>query len=197
MAALRAAVERRPAPKAEADSGLVFITKQGGAWAKHTCDNPISKETAKLLQSLRKLVVKAGDSERLFFVGEDIGVIVKGKAAPLASVGEGSEVTLILDEKDAAKVEQIIVGGRGSNNGKANQLQGKVVSNVPLARPGLNFYALRHTFETIGGESRDQPAVDHIMGHARDDMASVYREKISDERLRAVTDKVHAWLFGG
>jgi len=34
------------------------------------------------------------------------------------------------------------------------------------------------------------------MGHARDDMASVYRERISDERLIAVTDYVRRWLFG-
>jgi integrase len=59
-----------------------------------------------------------------------------------------------------------------------------------------NFYCLRHTFETIGGDSRDQVAVDHIMGHSRNDMASVYRERISDERLRAVADHVRAWLFG-
>jgi hypothetical protein len=26
-------------------------------------------------------------------------------------------------------------------------------------------------------------------------MASVYRERISDERLKAVTDHVHGWLF--
>jgi integrase len=60
---------------------------------------------------------------------------------------------------------------------------------------GLNFYVLRHTFRTVADESKDQPAVDHIMGHAKDDMASVYRERISDERLRAVTDYVRAWLF--
>jgi integrase len=59
-----------------------------------------------------------------------------------------------------------------------------------------NFYALRHTFETIGGESRDQVAVDYIMGHAREDMASVYRERVSDERLEAVAEHVRAWLFG-
>jgi integrase len=58
-----------------------------------------------------------------------------------------------------------------------------------------SFYTLRHVFETVGGEAKDQVAVDHIMGHARDDMASVYRERISDERLRAVTDHVRAWLF--
>jgi integrase len=57
------------------------------------------------------------------------------------------------------------------------------------------FYALRHTLETIGGDARDQVAVDAIMGHVRDDMASVYRERISDERLKAVTDRVRRWLF--
>jgi hypothetical protein len=56
-------------------------------------------------------------------------------------------------------------------------------------------YGLRRTFETIGGESRDQVAVDVIMGHARGDMASVYRERISDERLRAVVEHVRQWLF--
>jgi integrase len=67
-----------------------------------------------------------------------------------------------------------------------------------LHRTGVNFYALRHTFETIGGESRDQVAVDHVMGHTppANDMSAVYRERISDERLRAVVDHVHAWLFG-
>jgi integrase len=58
-----------------------------------------------------------------------------------------------------------------------------------------NFYTLRHTFRTVADEARDQPAADFIMGHARDDMASVYRERISDERLKAVTDHVRAWLF--
>jgi integrase len=60
---------------------------------------------------------------------------------------------------------------------------------------GRNFYALRHVFETVAGESGDQAAVDHVMGHAREDMASVYRERISDERLRAVSDRVRKWLF--
>jgi integrase len=59
-----------------------------------------------------------------------------------------------------------------------------------------NFYALRHTFETVAGESRDQIAVDAIMGHVRQDMASIYRERISDQRLKAVTDHVRQWLFG-
>jgi hypothetical protein len=65
-----------------------------------------------------------------------------------------------------------------------------------MYRKGVGFYALRHVFETIGGESRDQAPVDHIMGHARDDMASAYREWISDDRLQSVTYHVHAWLYG-
>jgi integrase len=58
-----------------------------------------------------------------------------------------------------------------------------------------NFYGLRHTFRTIADEAKDQPAADYIMGHEVAHMSSVYRETISDERLRAVTDHVHAWLF--
>jgi len=54
---------------------------------------------------------------------------------------------------------------------------------------------LRHTFETIGGEAKDQIAVNSIMGHVDSTMAGVYRERISDERLRAVVEHVRAWLF--
>jgi len=69
-----------------------------------------------------------------------------------------------------------------------------------LKRLGINgkrnFYALRHTFETIGGESRDQVAVSSIMGHADQSMSAAYRERISDERLAAVAEHVRRWLFG-
>ena len=68
--------------------------------------------------------------------------------------------------------------------------------DLGLNRARLGFYTLRHVFETVAGDSRDQVAVDAIMGHARDDMASVYRERIDDARLVAVTEHVRAWLFG-
>lgn len=71
----------------------------------------------------------------------------------------------------------------------------KLVKTLGIHRHGRGFYGLRHTFETIGGDARDQVAVDHVMGHARDDMASVYRERISDARLQAVVEHVRAWLF--
>jgi integrase len=116
VAAIRDALAVRPAAKDPADEELVFLTAKGNPWHKKIEDNPVSKETRKLLDAL------------------------------------------------------------GINGHR-------------------NFYALRHTFETVGGEARDQVAVDHVMGHSREDMASVYRERISDARLKAVTDHVRAWLF--
>ncbi len=62
-------------------------------------------------------------------------------------------------------------------------------------RKGLGFYTLRHTFRTVADESKDQPAVDFIMGHEVPHMSAVYRKTISDERLRAVADHVRKWLF--
>lgn len=121
LEAVKAAIAERPEPKNAIHRGLVFITKQGGTWAKDTSDNPISKEVTKLLKPLG------------------------------------------------------------------------------LHRPGLGYYALRHTFETIGGEAKDQVAVNAIMGHAPhgNDMSAVYRERISDDRLQAVTAHVRRWLFRG
>ena len=34
------------------------------------------------------------------------------------------------------------------------------------------------------------------MGHSRDDMASVYRERIGDDPLQAVVEHVRQWLWG-
>jgi integrase len=73
----------------------------------------------------------------------------------------------------------------------------KLLIEIKHHRVGVGFYGLRRAFETIAGESRDQVAVDYVMGHApeSDDMASVYRQRISDDRLQAVADVVHAWVF--
>jgi integrase len=119
LAALREALAKRPTPKDPADAGLFFVTKYGERWAKADNDNPVSKETRKLL--------------------DELGI-----------------------------------------NG----------------RKGLGFYTIRHTFRTVADDAKDQPAVDHIMGHESSHISTVYRERISDERLKAVTDHVHEWLFG-
>jgi integrase len=59
-----------------------------------------------------------------------------------------------------------------------------------------NFYAIRHSFQTFSEDrSGDFLAVRKIMGHATQDIADAYRERISDERLRRVVEHVRAWLF--
>lgn len=71
-----------------------------------------------------------------------------------------------------------------------------LVKELNLELPkGTGFYSLRHVFETIGGDSEDQVAVDHCMGHVDPSMGANYRHRISDERLRKVTNSVHQWLF--
>ena len=71
----------------------------------------------------------------------------------------------------------------------------KLLIELKLRRDGLSFYTLRHTFATEAGASRDQVAVDLIMGHADASIAAHYREHIGDDRLRAVTEHVRKWLF--
>ncbi len=56
-------------------------------------------------------------------------------------------------------------------------------------------YWLRRTFETVAGDSKDQVAVNYVMGHADESMAAVYRQGIDPQRLRDVADHVRSWLF--
>lgn len=70
-----------------------------------------------------------------------------------------------------------------------------MLANAEINRRGVGFYALRHTFETVASGCRDQVAVNHVMGHADNSMAGVYREWIEDSRLEAVAEHVRQWLF--
>ncbi len=72
---------------------------------------------------------------------------------------------------------------------------GRLLTRLKLRKTGHNFYSLRRTFETVAGASKDQVAVDLIMGHEDGSMAAVYRQGIEDARLIAVTDHVRKWLF--
>lgn len=73
----------------------------------------------------------------------------------------------------------------------------KVLDELGMRQPGVNFYSLRHTLQTVGEESRDEAALRRIMGHVAHsfDMSATYREKIEDARLVAVSEYVRAWLF--
>ena len=72
----------------------------------------------------------------------------------------------------------------------------RLLKRLKLNRPGLGFYTLRHVFLTIAEESGDHIAVAHVMGHVVPGMGTAYREKVSDERLRAVAEHVRGWLWG-
>ena len=69
----------------------------------------------------------------------------------------------------------------------------ELLQKLELRRRGLSFYSLRHCCETHGGT--DQVAIDRVMGHESPGMGSNYRQSISDDRLRAVSQAIHAWLF--
>lgn len=83
---------------------------------------------------------------------------------------------------------------KGTSTNPVSQETAKLLRRLDI-NGRRNFYAIRHTFRTVADEAKDQPATDHIMGHESPHMSSVYREHISDERLKAVTDYVRAWLF--
>jgi integrase len=83
---------------------------------------------------------------------------------------------------------------KDENAGPVTQEMRKLLDKLGI-NGHRNFYTLRHTFRTIADESKDQPAVDFVMGHEVPHMSAVYRETISDARLRAVADHVRKWLF--
>ena len=87
--------------------------------------------------------------------------------------------------------------GNRSGTAIAN-MTGATIRRAGIKRPGLSFYSLRRTFQTIAEGSRDMAAVQSIMGHAPapGDMSAVYRQRVDDARLRAVVDHVRKWLFG-
>jgi integrase len=86
----------------------------------------------------------------------------------------------------------------GTVDGPLSREFGKLLRRLKInGRAGLGFYSLRHTFRTVADESKDSVACDFIMGHEIPHMSTVYRERIDDNRLRAVAEHVRRWLFGG
>ena len=112
------------------------------------------------------------------------------------------QLRLVLEERrepqDPANAKLVFLTRMGACwvNGKENAISHafrKLATKLKLKR---SFYDLRHTFQTIGDEAKDPLATSHIMGHKDTSMAAHYREKISDERLEAVSNHVRTWLHG-
>ena len=65
-----------------------------------------------------------------------------------------------------------------------------------LSIEGLRFYALRHTFRTLGQAARDREALNLAMGHRDISMAAVYdHEQISWARIKRVARVVRQRLW--
>ena len=71
----------------------------------------------------------------------------------------------------------------------------KLLQATGLKRPGVNFYALRHTFQTVADEVHDDAAVKLIMGHVDASMSARYRQQFPEARLREVVDYVRKSLL--
>lgn len=87
--------------------------------------------------------------------------------------------------------------GEGKPNDQPIALEfTKLLKATGVRRSGLSFYALRHTFQTVAENSGDLPAVRYVMGHVppSNDMGSVYRHEISDDRLQKVSLHVRRWM---
>jgi integrase len=94
-----------------------------------------------------------------------------------------------------------LVWDRVSDDGKymsVNNLTltfGRLLRRAGIHKSGHNFYSIRRTFETVASSTKDQVAIDMIMGHDDSSMASVYRQGIDDVRLLDAVGYVRRWLF--
>ncbi|MBI3461841.1 MAG: integrase [Planctomycetes bacterium] len=128
VAALKAAIAQRPAPKDAAHENLLYVTADGRPFLRcRVTDNNTHCHVDMLAWEFRRLLVKLG-----------------------------------------------------------------------IRRPGIAFYSLRRTFQTVGEGCGDFVAVKAVMGHAAagNDMSAVYRQVVEDSRLERVAEHVRQWLYG-
>jgi hypothetical protein len=73
----------------------------------------------------------------------------------------------------------------------------KLLDDLGLHKDGLGFYTLHHVFRTVASGAKDLEATRVIMGHVNEQVedAYIWVEAFDQNRLRAVTEHVRAWLF--
>jgi integrase len=129
---------------------------------------------------------------------EALRVVLAERRQPLVSADDGI-VFLTRTRRRWVRTKPGKTPEKNLHLNALSQAYGKVLHALGVnGKSGRNFYTLRRQFEIVAGESRDQVAVDAIMGHVDDSMGAVYRQGvISDDRLRDVINHVRCWLFGG
>jgi integrase len=88
------------------------------------------------------------------------------------------------------------IGETGSRIDYVSLWFGKLVERAGSVQKGRNFYALRHTFYTIAGQTTDVQAVSRTAGHKLGGMADTYCPTITDDRLKRVSDYVRQQVLG-
>lgn len=117
----------------------------------------------------------------------------KGQTAPPSEVAEADLNAVFLTKFR----QRYVIPGKVDSIGLAF---GRLLRHLEMKQEGVNFYALRHVFETIAEETKDTPAIHRIMGHTDETISNNYREwdrgLRENARLQAVADYMHVWLFG-
>lgn len=94
-------------------------------------------------------------------------------------------------------------GNSWEGKGKADPISAeftKLTKKLGIHRTNVTtFYTLRRTFATIAEEVVSRDVVEFIMGHATraDDMAAIYRQRVSNGAITKAADHVRTWLLGG
>lgn len=137
---------------------------------------------------------KTGMSRRAKLWPETIAAIHDVLALGRKATTRADAHLLFLTRHGRRYIRRYKDGGRRDAIG---QRFNKIQELLKLKRKGVGFYTLRHVFETIGGDTQDQPAVDRVMGHtpSANDMGARYRERIDDSRLAKIAEHVRKWLF--
>jgi integrase len=125
---------------------------------------------------------------------EALKVTIAGRPEPK---NKADENCVFLNSRRRSGTRLVSVGD-SSHTDYVCRAFGKLLRKLEInGRKNLGFYSLRHSFATIGLQTADRDAVKALMGHAEGDMLAVYDETgPSDERLQAVVQHVHDWLFG-
>lgn len=135
---------------------------------------------------------KTGTNRRAWLWPETIAAV---QAAAEAS-GEPT------DPADAELLFRTSYGGcwirmfKGFNDDRLSEQFRELLKRTGLTGRGLSFYRLRHLHRTLTDECLDWPAANAVMGHTDQTMSGIYRERVSDARIRRVCEYVRGWLFG-